>query len=187
MIDHCFELMQSMNSFEKRINLDELMAIVYDDLRQFASSALRNERAGHTLQTTALVHETYLRLAGLKEIDWKNKDDVLRASIAVMRRVLIDCARQKNAQKRNPLQLQLGCPSDKFSNESNPPDLDLLALDEALTKLRGVDSVKADIVELRYFGGQKLSEISRITELSLATVKRQWTFAKAWLFRELDV
>lgn len=176
-----------MSSFEKRINLDELMGIVYDDLRQLASSALVNERAGHTLQTTALVHETYLRLAGLREIDWKNKDDVLRASIGVMRRVLIDCARSKNAKKRDPKQLQLGCPNDKFKNESDPPSLELIALDEALTKLRDVDQVKADIVELRFFGGQNLNEISRITELSLATVKRHWTFAKAWLFRELDV
>ncbi|MFK7768386.1 MAG: ECF-type sigma factor [Mariniblastus sp.] len=173
-------------AFEKRINLDELMSLVYDDLRQFASSALRNERPGHTLQTTALVHETYLRLAGIREIDWKDKDDVLRAAIGVMRRVLIDCARQKNALKRDVQHLQLTCPTGKFSDAIKPPDFDLLALDEALLRLRDVDPVKAEIVELRYFGGQKLEDVSRITELSLATVKRHWTFAKAWLFRELD-
>ncbi len=174
-------------TFEKRTDLDELMSVVYDELRQFASSALRNERPGHTLQTTALVHEAYLRLAEIREIDWKNKDDVLRAAIGVMRRVLIDCARQKKAKKRDSQQLQLGCPVGKFSDEIKPPDFDLLALNDALVRLRDVDPAKAEIVELRYFGGQKLEDVSRITELSLATVKRHWTFAKAWLFRELEV
>lgn len=170
----------------RRLQLDELLPLVYDDLRNYASHALQNERSGHTLQTTALVHEAYVRLARLKEIDWEKKGDVLRASVGIMRRVLIDFARAKKAKKRDVGHLLLMCPKEGFSEAVMPPSFDLLALDEALKKLRVFDQAKADVVELRYFGGQTLQDVADILDVSLATVKRHWAFAKAWLFRELN-
>ena len=171
---------------ESRIQLDDILPLVYDDLRKFASSQLRGERVGHTLQTTALVHEAYVRMARLDQIDWRNRDDVLRAAIGVMRRVLIDCARARNTLKRNGRPLALDSPEEVVADAMQEPQYDLLALDEALDKLQQVDSEKAAVVELKYFGGQTNRETARILGVSLATVKRHWTFSRAWLFRELD-
>ncbi len=170
----------------RRDQLDELLPMVYDDLRAVASKALQQERTGHTLQTTALVHEAYLRLAKLREIDWENKDDVLRAAVGIMKRVLIDCARAKKTQKRDASQIAISCPVGEFENKILPPAFDLLALDEALEKLKENDIRKAEIVDLRYFGGQSIESVARILNISEATVKRDWAFAKAWLFRELN-
>ena len=170
---------------ESRIQLDEILPLVYSDLRDFASQQLRGERQGHTLQTTALVHEAYVRMARLREINWRNQDDVLRAAIGVMRRVLIDWARSRKARKRDAGKMSLNCPIDNVADQSSPT-FDLLALDEALERLREIDSAKAEVVELRYFGGQTIEETARILDLSPATVKRHWSFAKAWLFRELN-
>ncbi len=172
---------------ESRVQLDEILPLVYDDLRKFASSQLRGERLGHTLQTTALVHEAYVRMSRLQQIDWRNGDDVLRAAIGVMRRVLIDCARARNTLKRNGRPVSLESPEQVVSDKSLEPQFDLLALDEALEKLQELDPEKAAVVELKYFGGQTNQETARILGVSLATVKRHWTFSRAWLFRELDV
>lgn len=169
-----------------RLQLDEILPEVYNELRQFASRALRNERDSHSFQTTELVHETYVRLAGISRMEWTDEDHVLRAAIGVMRRVLIDHARKKNSKKRNPEQLKLVCPNSGFDEKVDaPPELELIALDEALTKLAGIDPRKAEVVELRYFGGQEVAEVARLLNLSTATVKRDWTFAKAWLLKEL--
>lgn len=170
-----------------RDGLDELMTIVYEQLRNSASKALEQENAGHTLQTTALVHEAYLRLAELNQIDWENEDHVLRAAAGVMRRVLIDFARKRKAKKRDHSQLILSCPSGMFAEHQLPPDMDVLALDDALTTLRDLDPLKAELVELRYFGGQTLEDVGRILGISLSTVKRHWTFSRAWLHRELSI
>lgn len=170
-----------------RIQLDEFLPVVYDQLRHCASRALDSERDSHTFQTTELVHETYIRLSEIEEIEWTNKDHVLRASVCVMRRVLIDHARKKKSQKRNPQQLVLRCPNQGFNEAIDPPpELDLLALDEALTRLAEFDQRKAEVVELRYFGGQEIATIARLLNLSNATVKRDWTIARAWLLRELS-
>lgn len=170
-----------------RVQLDQLLPKVYDELRKFASRALNNERDSHSFQTTELVHETYVRLARLNQIQWNDKDHVLRAAVGVMRRVLIDYARAHNAQKRDPQQLFLKSPNSGFKEAVEAtPEIDLLALDEALQKLQQFDERKAEIVELRYFGGQDIDSVARILNVSTATVKRDWAIAKAWLFRELS-
>ena len=171
---------------EPRVQLDELLPLVYDDLREFASRELRGERPGHTLQTTALVHEAYVRMARLNQINWNHRDDVLRAAIGVMRRVLIDFARARNAKKRDRSRIELATPTETIADEAAEPSFDLLALDDALEKLREIDVAKAEVVELKYFGGQTNDETARILGISLATVKRHWAFSRAWLYRELD-
>ena len=170
-----------------RQDLDLIMSQVYDELRALATSRLQLERFGHTLQPTALVHEAYLRLANLNQIDWQSRKDVFRAGVAVMRCVLIDHARRRRAKKRNAAESSFSAPADRFSEETPAPSIDILALDEALEKLKKFDEQKAMIVELRYFGGQTIEEVSEMTGLSIATVKRHWKLAKAWLLRELEL
>ena len=171
---------------ECRFDLDAILPLVYDELRSCASRALSNERSDHTLQSTELVHEAYVRLAGLKEIDWNDKRDILRAAVGVMRRVLIDHARSRNSQKRGGGNLMLSCADELVpAKDDEQETIDLIALDEALEKLGGIDQQKAEIVELRYFGGQTVDEIAGVIGISPATVKRHWTFTKAWLHREL--
>lgn len=170
-----------------RLELDAIFPRVYDELRKFASRSLQNERQDHTFQTTELVHETYVRLARLNEIEWTNRDHIVRAAVGVMRRVLIDYARARGAKKRDVDQLFLNCPVRRFSESiEDTPAIDLLALDEALRKLQILDARKTEIVELRYFGGQDIESVARILGISTATVKRDWALAKAWLFRELS-
>ena len=169
-----------------RIRLDAILPLVYEELRSCASRALANERHDHTFQTTELVHETYVRLANLREINWDDKKDVLRAAVAVMRLVLIDYARARNAKKRDGGRILLSCSSEMYRDPaSDPPPIDLLMLDLVLEKLRSVDPRKAEIVELRYFGGQTIEEVAELLGVSMATVKRDWTFTRAWLHREL--
>lgn len=128
-----------------------------------------------------------MRLSKIEEFDWTNEQHILRIAVAVMRRVLIDYARKHNAKKRDPKQLYLQCPVNGFENKIEaPPSIDLLALDEALENLREIDPRKADIIELRYFGGQSIDKVSDLLEISVATVKRDWSIAKAWMYRELN-
>ena len=170
-----------------REQLDALMPRVYDELRKYASRCMSGERAGHSLQTTELVHETYVRLAKITDLSWDDQDHVLRAAIAVMRRVLIDYARSHNAKKRDAGQLFLKAPNAGFAEAVEPEvDIDMLSLDEALTRLAEFDARKAEIVELRYFGGQDVPTVARLLGISPATVKRDWSLAKAWLYRELS-
>ena len=169
-----------------RFQLDAILPLVYDELRDCASRALANERADHTFQTTELVHEAFVRLANLHEINWNENKDVLRAAVGIMRRILIDHARARNALKRNGGQILLTCSEDSLPNqENNTQPIDLLALDLVLEKLHSFDPRKAEIVELRYFGGQTVAEVAELLSISTATVKREWTFTKAWLGREL--
>ncbi len=170
-----------------RSQLDQILPLVYDELRGLASRAMMSERAGHSFQTTELVHEAYLRLAKLEQIDMHSHDHLIRIAIGVMRRVLIDYARKHNAQKRNPDRVFLQCPNGQFDEAIQPPpNLDLLALDEALVALREFDERKAEITELRYFGGQSIEDIARLLNISTPTVKRDWALARAWLNRELS-
>ncbi len=169
-----------------RIQLDKILPLVYEELRGCASRALSNERKDHTFQTTELVHEAYVRLAKLREIDWHDKHDVMRAAVGVMRRVLIDHARAHRAQKRNSGRVMIDCPVDRLEKKVNSPEpIDLVALDSVLEKLRELDERKAEIVELRYFGGLTIENVSEVLSISVATVKRDWAFTRAWLHREL--
>lgn len=170
-----------------RLQLHDALPMVYDELRELASRLMAGERKGHSFQTTELVHEAYLRLARLDRIDLSDKRHIMRIAVGVMRRVLIDHARKHNAQKRDPSQLFLQCPINQFENRTEaPPLIDLLALDEALIRLREIDQRKAEIIELRYFGGQDTDSVADLLGISAATVKRDWALAKAWMFRELN-
>lgn len=170
-----------------RVQLDDVLPAVYDEMRNLASRMMSGERAGHSFQTTELVHEAYMRLAKLEKIDLANRQHMMRIAVGVMRRVLIDYARKHNAKKRDPNQLFLQCPVVGFENSVEPtPQIDLLALDEALTSLREIDDRKAEIIELRYFGGQNIDAIADVLGVSVATVKRDWALAKAWMYRELN-
>ena len=170
-----------------RLQLDKVLPIVYEEMRNVASRMMSNERVGHSFQTTELVHEAYVRLAKLEKISWTNRHDIMRIAVGVMRRVLIDYARQHNAKKRDPNQLFLVCPNQGFDDQVEAtPNIDLLALDEALNHLWEIDERKAEIVELRYFGGQSVESVSEILSVSTATVKRDWAMAKAWMHRELS-
>ncbi len=169
------------------IQLDDVLPVVYDELRSVASRLMSGERAGHSFQTTELVHETYMRLARIEQFDWNNQQHTMRIAVGVMRRVLIDYARKHNAKKRDPKQLFLQCPVVGFENKTDStPNIDLLALDEALKTLREIDERKSDIVELRYFGGQSIEKVAEVLGISVATVKRDWALAKAWMYRELN-
>ena len=169
-----------------KVLLDEVVPEVYRDLRVLAARALKNEPDDHTFQTTELVHEAYMRLAEVKQIEWEDGQHVKRAAVGVVRRVLIDYARAKKSHKRNSKKLAAFPASDQFSElVQSPLSYDLLALDEALERLQKRDTRKASVVELRFFGGMELESVAETLGISYATAKRDWAFAKAWLLREL--
>lgn len=164
--------------------LDQLMPVVYQELRKLASSYLRNERQGHTLQPTALINEAYLRLIGQHFPDWKNRTHFYGVAAQLMRQILVDHARSHQAAKR-------GSGVEKISLDEAPVFShqhtgDLVALDDALKALVQFDERKCRIIELRYFGGLKSEEIADLLDISLATVGREMRLAQAWLQRELQ-
>ncbi|HQU86298.1 MAG TPA: ECF-type sigma factor [Pyrinomonadaceae bacterium] len=161
---------------------ERLLPLVYDDLRRLARAYFANEKQEHTLQPTALVHEAYIRLVKWENVDWQNRAHFFAVAAEVMRKILIDHARSKNAQKRNVGQKILLDEAVSFSTEK---ELDLLNLDDALNALEKLDARQAKIVELRFFGGLSIEETAYVLKISETTVKREWTFAKAWFQREL--
>jgi RNA polymerase sigma factor (TIGR02999 family) len=176
------ELLLAVSNGNKT-SLDEILPLVYDELRRIAQNYLNRERADHTLQATALVHEAYLRLIDQRKVDWKNRSQFFGLAAQMMRRILVNHAESQKAEKRGSGQkLQLDETVD-VSFEENP---DLLALDESLKKLAEFDEQKCRIVEMRFFGGLTIEETAEVTGKSRATVEREWAFAKAWLYRELS-
>jgi RNA polymerase sigma factor (TIGR02999 family) len=163
--------------------LDRLIPVVYDELRGLAHGLLRGERTGHTLNTTALVHETYLRLVRIEQIDWRDRAHFFAVSARVMRRVLIDYARARKREKRggDPIQVPL---SEGMDLVVQQPE-DLLALEEALARLEVLNQRQCRVVECRCFAGMTVEETAAALDTSPATVKRDWAFARAWLNREL--
>ncbi|MCM3874984.1 MAG: sigma-70 family RNA polymerase sigma factor [Thermoanaerobaculia bacterium] len=163
--------------------LEELVPLVYSELRKIARQRLSQERPDHTLVPTALVHETYLRLAGQKRAQWHGRAHFFAVSAQLMRRILVDHARARRTAKRE------GACFTVALGEADAPleqrGTDLLALDEALRDLEALDARQGRIVELRYFGGLTVEETARVLEISARTVKREWRMAKAWLGREL--
>ena len=159
-----------------------LLELVYDDLRRLAAAYMKNERGDHTLQSTALVHEAFIRLVDWKTVTWQNRAQFFAVAAEVMRKVLIDHARQKKAHKRDGGQKILLDEAVSFSVEK---ELDLLTLEEVLSALEKIDKRQAKIVELRFFGGLSIEETAFILKISETTVRREWTFAKAWFQREL--
>jgi RNA polymerase sigma factor (TIGR02999 family) len=164
--------------------LNETIPLVYDELRRLARYYLSQERAGHTLQPTALVHEAYLRLIEQHQVDWMNRAQFFPLAAQMMRRILIDHAKTRHRSKRGGDSLKLSL--DDAIGLSDEGAADLLALDEALTALGEIDQRKCRVIELRYFGGMSVEETAEILEVSTQTVLRDWHLAKAWLYRELS-
>jgi RNA polymerase sigma factor (TIGR02999 family) len=160
-----------------------LMAVVYDDLRRVARRRLRSERADHSLAPTALVHEAYLRLVDLRRVRWQNRAQFFAIAARVMRQILVDHARAHAAAKRGGPGFKVPLRDDVGATA--PRDVDLLDLDAALGKLATIDPRLDDLVVLRFFGGLTVEEAADALGLSPATIKRDWTRARAWLFREL--
>ena len=163
--------------------LEALMPLVYDELRKVAARHLRGQREGHTLQTTALVNEAYLRLIDASQVQWQNRAHFFAVAAHFMRRILVDFARSRNYQKRGggaqPVEL------DEAMILAPERGADLLALDEALTRLQALNERQAQVVELRYFGGLSEEETAEALNISVRTVRRDWNFARVWLHREL--
>jgi RNA polymerase sigma factor (TIGR02999 family) len=163
--------------------LDQLMPIVYDELRRQAARYLRRERAGHTLQTTALINEAYIRLVDQKRVHWQNRAHFFGIAAQMMRRILVDHARTKKRAKRGGSDVRVSLADATLVSKSR--DLDIVALDEALERLGKVDEQQARVVELRFFSGLTVEETAEVLSISAATVKRDWSMAKAWLHREI--
>jgi len=163
--------------------LNQLMPLVYDELHRLASRHLRHERPGHTLQTTALVHEAYLKLVDQKNMTWQNRVQFFAASAQVMRHILVDHARSRRALKRGGENLRLSLDEAKVSSEEK--NADLLSLNEALNSLAAIDPQQSRVVELRVFGGLTVEETAEALRISPRTVKREWSMAKAWLHRQI--
>ena len=163
--------------------LEQLLPLVYAELRRLAARQLRHERVNHTLQPTALVHEVYLRLVDQRQVDWQNRAHFLGVAAQTMRRILVDHARRHDAQKRGD-GVQLVSIEDALEIAARQ-ELPLLALDHALDRLNAIDPQLARIVELRAFGGLTIEEAAHVLDVSTSTAKRDWRTAKAWLNREL--
>lgn len=164
-------------------SVDALMPVIYHELRRRAARYLRRERGGHTLQTTALVHEAYLRLAGTEEVRWESRAHFFAIAAQAMRRILVDHARHRRRAKRGGDGERVSL--DQADVAAAEHGVDLLALDQALARLAAVDPQQARVVELRFFGGLSVEEAATVLGVSASTVKRDWAMARAWLRYEL--
>jgi RNA polymerase sigma factor (TIGR02999 family) len=163
---------------------DELLPLVYEELRLLAAQKLSHEKPGHTLQATALVHEAYLRLLGSTDQGWDSRGHFFKASAEAMRRILIENARRKQRLKHGGHRQRVDFNNAQFTVDRDMHDL--LALDEALTKLAQEDTTKAELVSLRYFAGMTLAQAAEILGISRATASRYWSYVQAWLFHEVN-
>lgn len=164
--------------------LERLMPLVYDELRRIAKRYLRKERDDHTLQTTALVHEAYIRLIDQNHANWQNRAQFFGVAANMMRRILVDHARGHQADKRGGGAAKLSL--DEAIEIADQKEVDLIALDDALNNLAELDEQQSRVVELRFFAGLTVEETAEVMKLSPATIKREWSMAKAWLHRELS-
>jgi len=163
---------------------EELMPLVYNELRRQASRYLRRERPGHTLQTTALIHEAYLRLVDQRGVSWQNRAHFFGIAAQAMKRILVDYAKARHRDKRGGAAENLPLDEARFI-VTGEKGVDLIALDEALARLAKFDPQQASIVDLKFFGGFTIEEIAETLRISRATVKREWNSAKAWLHGEI--
>lgn len=178
--DEITDLLQSVEAGSPGA-LDRLIPLVYEELRALASGYLRGERGDHTLQTTALVHEAYLRLVDQQRTTWRNRRHFFGIAALAMRRILVDAARRRGAAKRD-----LGRPITLDEDlDAGRDDREILGVDEALEELARLDPRQARVVELRYFAGLTIEDTAEALDVSPATVKREWHTARAWLAREL--
>lgn len=164
--------------------LDRLMPLVYAELRTIAGRYLSRESSNHTLQSTALVHEAYLRLIGQRQVQWQNRAHFFGIAAQMMRRILVDHARHQHRDKRGGPMPTLSL-DDAMAVTEPVADLDLIGLDEALTALATIDPRGARIIELRFFSGLTIEETAEVLSVSSGTIKREWSTARAWLYREM--
>ena len=181
-VDNLTELLVEWREGDKAA-LDRLIPLVYDELRRIAHRYVQRERDGHTLQTSALVNEAYLRLAGQHKVSWQNRAHFFAVTAQVMRHILIDHARRRRYAKHGGEARQI--PIKDASGMSMERAAELIALEEALDELAKLDRRKSSVVELRYFGGLSLEETAEVLGISLMTVRRDWRAAKAWLYRRM--
>ncbi len=164
--------------------LEELMPLVYQELHRLADHYLRRERVGHTLQATALINEAYLRIINQEAVNWQNRAHFFGVAAQMMRRILVDHARSHLYAKRGGGAQKLTI-NEALDVPQQERDLDLVALDDALQRLEQIDPQQSKIIELRFFGGLTIEETAEVLGISPATIKREWNWAKAWLYREL--
>lgn len=176
------KILQALSHGDKDAS-EKLMPLVYDELRKLASGYMRRERQDHTLQATALVNEAYLKLVDQAQIDWKGRAHFFSIAAHLMRQILVDHARARNAEKRGGGATRIAL--DEAVSFANEREFDLVALDDALAALGKFDQQQSRIVELRFFGGLTIEETAEVVGISPATVKRDWGLAKAWLRREI--
>jgi RNA polymerase sigma-70 factor, ECF subfamily len=169
----------------RRDALDQLVAAVYDHLRRIAGAQLRREGVGHSLQPTALVHEAYVRLVDQRHLEWRNRAHFFGAAASLMRRILVDHARARLAEKRGGQLERVTLVGDEPA-AGNPLGIDILALHESLKRMAALNPRQERIVELRYFGGLTIQEAAEVVGISEATLVREWTIAKAWLRSNLS-
>ena len=162
---------------------EELLPLVYEELRLLAAQKMSQEKPGQTLQATALVHEAYIRLVDGNDQDWNSRGHFFKAAAEAMRRILVENARRKKSLKGCPTRTKL--PLDKVNIVVEEFSINMLALDEALTKLTSSDQIKADVVKLRFFAGLTIEQVAKILQISIPTVNRHWAYARSWLFREI--
>jgi len=179
---HVTQLLQAWGAGDEKA-LEQLMPLVYNELHRLAQRYMASEQTGHPLQTTALVHEVYLRLVGIQNLDWQNRSHFYALCARLMRRILIDFARSQNYQKRGGQIAHIEL--EESATVSTMVGAELLAVDEALNQLASVDTRKSEVVELKFFGGLTVDEIAATLKVSPETVMRDWKLAKAWLLREL--
>ena len=160
------------------------MPLVYSELRRIAQHYLNNERPDHTLQSTALVHEAYVRLTGQALPQWQNRAHFFAVAAQLMRQILVDYARSHRASKRGGNVYKMAL--DEAEEQPQPLDVDVVALDDALKSLSDMDSQQSRVVELKFFGGLSIEDTAEVLGVSPSTVKRDWVTARAWLYRELD-
>jgi RNA polymerase sigma-70 factor, ECF subfamily len=163
--------------------LSQLVPLLYDELRRLASYYLQRERPNHTLQATALVNEVYLRLVG-QEVDWKNRSHFFGIAAQQMRRILVDHARKQHRAKRGGSAVKVSLDDAVLVSNQNPEEV--LLVDEALSRLAALDPQQARMVELRVFAGLTVEEVAEVMGIHISSVKREWTFARAWLSREMN-
>jgi RNA polymerase sigma-70 factor (ECF subfamily) len=178
------QILQELQNGE-RDSINQVLPIVYDELRRLANNYLNRERANHTLQPTALVHEVYLRMIGQNKVEWQNRAHFFGISARLMREILIEYARGRNSQKRGG-EFKTQIVLDDSVNFADQNELNVVAVDEALAKLEKLDERQAKIVEMKFFGGLTVEEISEVLSISPSTVKREWATAKLLLYKMLN-
>ena len=163
--------------------LEQLMPLVYDELRRMARRYMRRQPSGHTFQTTELIHEAYLKLARQEDLNWQNRAHFFGIAAQAMRHILVDYARSKNSQKRGGFGEKITLEESMVVSAKHTEEI--VALDDALNQLATLDERKSRVVELKFFGGLSIEEIAEVLKLSPETVKRDWRFARTWLLRQL--